>query len=146
MSKNLTTSILKKAIITISLLSVLAVGTIASSYAASSLKVQNNFTISQYDSKSFTTNSSSAGTLVDVASSYPTIYNGYSYAEGEAYVLNIPSQEESPRRNYYMQKNNPASVTINYGSVKSGNSIHFFQNIAGGGFKVASLETLLYRN
>lgn len=144
MPKNLTTSILKKAIITISLLSVLAVGTIASSFAATSLKVQNNFSISQYDSKSFTTNSSSAGTLVDVASSYPTIYNGYSYSEGEAYVLNIPTQESSPTQVYYMQKNNPASVTINYGRVGSGSSIHFFQNIGGGGFKVASLETLRY--
>lgn len=145
MSKNLTTSILKKAIITISLLSVLAVGTIISGYATTyNLGSVSNFTVPTNGSKTFSSYNDVKGTVSSQTTSYCNIFNSASQSEGITYVQNSANAKKYGEGSYYVQKNYPAPYVRNYSNVPAGNNTHYWKNTSGAGFSTSTLQIYLY--
>lgn len=76
-----------------------------------------------------------AGERSDTYGSYPTIYDGKSYAKIKSCVYHGNYKYVSKQITRTLQKNSPSYPSANYGAVRKGNSYHRFDNIGGGSAK-----------
>lgn len=144
MTKKFTSSIIKKSIITISLLAVLAVGTIISGYAtAYNLGSKSNFVVEKNGFSIFESGNAVVGSLVDQTTSYCTIYNNASYSQGAA-TVRMTNTGKTFSTSYYIQKNNAAPTVISYGTVPKGSNTHTYKYTRSGGFKTSTLQLYQY--
>lgn len=135
----------KKAIITASAIAVLAAGTIASAYAASTrLGFISDFEMPSVGDYYTYTSTGTTGMVVDQLGAYPNILDtNYNYSEGYAYIYNKTKKEYYGKNtDYYMQLNYPAPVDLRYEGANSGLLEHRWFNYAGGGFRTTLTCTL----
>lgn len=135
----------KKAIITVSAIAVLAAGTIASAYAASTrLGFISDFEMPSVGDYYTYTNTGTTGMVVDQLGAYPTILDSsYDYSKGYAYIYNKTNRRYYGQNTYYyMQLNYPAPSDLRYEEVKSGLLEHRWFNYDGGGFRTTLTCTL----
>ncbi|MGN0498869.1 MAG: hypothetical protein ACI4F6_07395 [Acutalibacteraceae bacterium] len=140
-----TKSIIKKAIITISIIAVLAAGTIASAYAASTrLGFISDFEMQSRDDYFTYTSTGAEGMVVDQLGAYPNILDtNYNYSEGYAYIYNQTNQKTYGKKTgFYLQSNYPAPLDLRYEDVPQGLLEHRWFNCDGGGFRTTLTCTL----
>ena len=138
--------IVKKTALILTVIMLLAVGTVFSGYAATELGTVS-FSITATGSKTFTNTSDNGGYIVDLISSYPTIKDSkYDYSKGYAYLHNNNTNEDyGVNTDYYVVRGNGGSVSVDYLDeyVPKGTLVHHWKNTGGGGFS-APVTTLRY--
>lgn len=75
-------------------------------------------------------------------SSYPTIYNGYTYSKNKARAEYEDGETLKAYKSFTLQDDYPAPVTVTYGNLKKGDWLLYYKHTADGGFscKVTTLK------
>ena len=109
----------------------------ATAISASAKSNTYNYTmgVCTYETKNHIMPSLVAGVRSDTYGSYPSIYDGKSYAKIKSYVYHGDYRYVSKQITRTLQKNSPSYPSANYGTVRKGKSYHRFDNISGGSAK-----------
>ncbi len=137
--------IVKKTALILTVIMLLAVGTVFSGYAAvTNLRNITDFTVNQFSSNSFKCTNSVAGKVIDRVNSYPTILGGgYDYSQGKLY-MNMVDGSQYKENTYYIQQGNAAPYSVIFEDVSPNTYTHRWVWSRGGGFHAATIDVNLY--